>query len=147
MEARVAEYMMPAPGEGAGNDAGRTKPQDRRDYSFIWARPEINKLDTPWRLRAAALLALSFAAMVHEAECESRWVGYVEGWVDLPSIPEVAAAAAIQRRANPMILMRFLPPEATENVRREAERLLRWIVQESDEVDRLLREAPVGVLI
>jgi len=83
-------------------------------------------------------MALSFAKAVHEMECESRWVGFTEGLVDLPPISAVEAVAAIQRLTNPLVLLRFLPPGATEQVREEAERLLRG----AEDAERLLRQAP-----
>ena len=73
-------------------------------------------------LREAALEALRWAEMVHEMDCEARWPGWEE---TLPPVAAVAAVAAIQRRANPLLLMRYLPPDATDEVRREAERMLR----------------------
>jgi len=120
----VAEYEMPAPREGAGTGSAGLVEAAPSSWPepFLW---EITKLARP-RLLEAALMALSFAKTVHEAECESRWVGFTDGWIDdLPPISAVEAVAAIQRRANPLVLLRFLPPSATEQVQEAAERLLR----------------------
>ncbi|MFN4134956.1 MAG: hypothetical protein ACK4G2_04835 [Novosphingobium sp.] len=107
----MCEYMMPAPGEGAGNDAGRTKPQDRIDLTPVWACPEINIFHRPMALSHAAEEALDFAEVVHDMESESRG--------------RLFPNAIRERCANPLLLLRYLPGDATPAVRREAERMLR----------------------
>jgi hypothetical protein len=107
----MCEYMMPAPGEGAGNDAGRTKPQDRIDLTPVWASPEINIFRSPMSLSHAAEQALDFAETVHDMDCEDRG--------------RLFPNAIRERCADPLLLLRFLPGDATLAVRREAERMLR----------------------
>lgn len=105
----MAEYMMPAPGEGAGNDAGRTKPQDRIDLTPLWARPEIS--NCPCAIEYAAERALGYAETVHDMDCECRGLDW---------------ASAIQERCDhPPLLAALLPFDVSETVRREAERRLR----------------------
>ncbi len=105
----MAEYMMPAPGEGAGNDAGRTKPQDRIDLTPLWARPEIS--NCPCALEYAAERALGYAETVHDFDCEDRG--------------RLFPGPIFDRCADPLLLMDFLPFDAIDPVRREAERMLR----------------------
>ena len=105
----MAEYIMPAPGEGAGRDAGPTKPQDRIDLTPLWARPEIS--NCPCGVEYAAERALGYAETVHDMDCECR------GLLFPNTIRE--------RCADPLLLMRFLPFDAIAPVRRAAERRLR----------------------
>lgn len=107
----MAEYIMPAPGEGAGRDTGPTKPQDRIDLTPLWARPEINIFSAPMALSYAAEEALAFAEIAHDIHCEDRGLLFPN--------------PIRERCANPLLLMRFLPGDATDAVRREAERMLR----------------------
>jgi hypothetical protein len=109
MEARVAEYMMPAPGEGAGWIAGPTKPQDRIDLTPLWARPEIS--NCRWAVEYAAKRALDYAEVVHDMDCECRGLLFPN--------------PIRERCANPLLLMDFLPFDVTHTVRRAAERRLR----------------------
>jgi hypothetical protein len=109
MEARVAEYVMPAPGESAGRDTGPTKPQHRMDLSPLWARPEISNCRC--LVEYATERALGYAKTVHDFDCECRGLDW--------------ASAIGERCDNPLLLIRFLPFDATEAVRRAAERRLR----------------------
>lgn len=107
----MAEYMMPAPGDGAGSDAGRTKPLNFAALTPVWARAEINIYANPMALSHAAEEALDFAEIVHDIDCEDRG--------------RLFPYAIRDRCANPLLLMRFLPGDVTDAVRREAERMLR----------------------
>ncbi len=105
----MAEHMMPAPCEGAGDDSGASQPQDRPDLTPSWARPEIS--NRPFAIDYATDLALEYAETVHDIDCEDRGLLFPN--------------AIFERCANPMLLMRFLPDDAIAPVRREAERRLR----------------------
>ena len=105
----MAEYMMPAPSEGAGNDAGPTKPQNQPDLTPPWARAEIS--NWPGAVQSAAELALDYAEVVHDIDSEDRG--------------HLFPAAIRERCSDPMLLVDFLPFDAIAPVRREAERMLR----------------------
>jgi len=105
----MAEYIMPAPCKGAGDDSGASQPQDQPDLTPSWARPEIS--NRPLAIDYATDLALEYAETVHDIDSEDRGLDW--------------ASAIGERCANPMLLMRFLPFDAIPAVRREAERRLR----------------------
>lgn len=105
----MAEYMMPAPRGGAGNDAGRTKPQDRIDLTPIWACREIS--NCPCAVEYAADRALDYAETVHDFDCEDRG--------------RLFPGPIFDRCADPLLLIDFLPFDVIDPVRRAAERRLR----------------------
>lgn len=105
----MAEYVMPAPCKGAGDDSGASQPQDQGDLILLWAWPEIS--NRPFALECAVDLALEYAETVHNIDCEDRGLLFPN--------------AIFERCNNPLLLMRFLPDDAIEPVRREAERRLR----------------------
>lgn len=105
----MAKKMMPAPCEGAGDASRLRQPRQQMEYIPNWARPEIS--NRPFAIDYAAELALEFAETVHDMDSEDRGLDW---------------ASAIQERCDdPLILMKFLPFDATPAVRREAERKLR----------------------
>ena len=105
----MAEDVMPAPCEGAGDDAGATKPQHQLDLTPSWARHEIS--NRPFAIDYATDLALQYAETVHDFDCEDRG--------------RLFPNAIFERCANPLLLMHFLPDDAIPPIRREAERRLR----------------------
>lgn len=104
----MANSNVPAPCEGAGN-AGPTKPLDRLDLTPLWASNEIS--NRPFALDYAAELALDYAETVHDMDCEDRG--------------RLFPGPIFDRCDNPLLLMRFLPFDTTQAVRREAKRKLR----------------------
>jgi hypothetical protein len=104
----MANGNVPAPCEGAGS-LGGTKPQDQTDHRPPWAWPEIS--DRPSAISYAAELALEYAEAVHDFDAEDRG--------------RLFPNAIRERCADPLLLMRFLPFDVTQAVRREAERKLR----------------------
>lgn len=101
--------QMPAPGEGAGDDTGASQPQNRVTPPFTWAVPEI--ILCPWMVSYAAYRALDYAEAVHDFDCEDRGQLFPNNiW---------------ERCDDPLLLMRYLPDDAIDAVRHEAERMLR----------------------
>jgi len=107
----MAECMLPAPGGSAGSDAGQTEPLNIAALTPVWAQPEISIFRRPMALSHAAEQALDFAEIVHDMDCEDRG--------------RLFPNAIRERCANPLLLMHYLPGDATPAVRREAERMLR----------------------
>lgn len=107
----MAECTLPAPGNGAGSNAGQTEPLDKFGFTAIWANPEISIFRRPMALSHAAEQALDFAEIVHDMDCEGRG--------------RLFPNAIRERCANPLLLMHYLPGDVTAAVRREAERMLR----------------------
>lgn len=104
----MPECAMPAPCEGAGCG----EPTGLLDFPPnrpSWANTEIS--NRPFALDYAAELAVEYAEIVHDMDCEDRGMSWPTG--------------IRQRCADPLLLMRFLPLDATQAVRREAERKLR----------------------
>ncbi len=104
----MAEHLWPAPCEGAGA-SGLTELLDVADNRPSWAREEIS--NRPFAISHAADLALEYAEIVHDMDCECRG--------------RLFPGPIIDRCANPLLLMNFLPFDAIATVRREAERMLR----------------------